>query len=618
MDHCTRLLCSDHKYCSVGSMLGSHFCRSLVGLPEPVCGCPIPPHPWVTHHSVPHRYLCSSHYPCVSHVSCKKVEVPSVTPCLPSLTAHETVLARRNHDGFYYLGAIKQEEELGVFLVEFGSPCAEEERVQSRLQKTQAADILQYYEALRHSVLPGDNVLAPWEPELVRYGPGTVTLGLETRDPLRACEDEELTVRFWNGKKTKVPLGVSVWISPAAYRRVLELLHHPISTTGRFQVRDPNSTTYVITDRYTTVPVPVCLAGHHYQNKCHPRTTHRHCSCCCFPTCASCTCCHDPRCQDWWPLSPTSTIYVNSQKEQEDDGRTYRTRSESPKRRETSHYSVSSEDELDANDDDDDDDDDEEEESDNETWLSKTTQTTMVDSGVNTDSSLWDKPRPGISERPEWRYWKHNQPEPFYRKPGSRVSIQGTDKPDPRAPLSEPVGLANQSALFDTISDSPAKRLTVRDLLVHKDFTPSYRPQAPPLLQSLGKTEQEKLSRQQSDLQRKQEKKIQHREWEQNREERAEQKYSDSHEIHRKKTLQRLYNEELKMKEKEKREGESRKAKMEVREQKERRFETLAAEEKQREKRRLDHLRHVREKIDQKEFEKFAANELKETEFTVS
>ncbi|XP_018112738.1 uncharacterized protein C11orf16 homolog [Xenopus laevis] len=612
MDDCTRFLCSNHKYCTVGSTLSTHFCRSLVGHPEAVCGCPIPPHPWVTHHSAPHRYLCSSHYPCVSHVSCKKVEVPSGTPFLPTLTAHETVLARRNHDGFYYLGSIKQEEELGVFLVEFSSPCAEEERFRSRLQKTQATDILQYYEALRHSVLPGDNVLAPWEPELVRYGPGTVTLGLETRDPLRACEDEELTVSFWNGKKTKVPLGVAVWISPSAYRRVLDLLHHPISTTDRFQAS--NSTTYVITDRYTTVPISMCPAERLYKHKCHPHVTHQHCSCCCFPTHPRCTCCHNPRCQDWWPLSPTTTVYVNRRKGDDDDGRTYRsTRSGSPKRGETSHHSVSSEDELDENDDDED-----EEESDNETWLSKTTQTTLVDSGVNTDSSLWDKPQLDISDRPEWKYWKHNQPEPFYRKPGGRVSKQKMDKPDSRALVSDTAGLANQSALFDTISDAPPRRLTVRDLLIHKDFNPSYRPQAPPLLQSLGKTEQEKLIRQQSILEKKQKNKIRHMEWEETREKQVEQKYSDSQEIHRKKTLQRLQNEELKLKEEEKRQGQSRRAKNELREQKESRFQTLAAEEKQREKRRLDHLRNVREKIDLKEYEKCAANELKEAEIVDS
>ncbi|KAG8438457.1 hypothetical protein GDO86_008946 [Hymenochirus boettgeri] len=404
MDHCARLFCSDPKYCSVATQLSPNVCCSSNSHLQKFCGCSAQTHGCVTCHHSPHRCLYAIPHPPASHVTCKTLGLRSDFPSLTPLTLHETVLARRHHDGFYYLGTVMQEEEHGVFLIEFNNPCTEGERFASRLQKTQTTDIVQYYEALSHSVLPGDNVLAPWEPELVRYGPGTVTLGLETRDPIRASEDEDLTISFWNGKKRKVPFGVAIWISPSAYRRATDLLHNPISGSINIPGREPNTTTYVITDRFTTVPVPLCPSDHLYcKPQCRPHYTHQHCSCCCFPTRSRCTCCYDPKCPDWWSLSPRTTVYVEAQKANEkEDEKIYRSRKQSE---ETSRYVTSSE--TDSREDDDENGD----ESDNETWISKATQTTTVDSAVNTDPSLWDKPRLGESDRPEWKYWKHSQPK---------------------------------------------------------------------------------------------------------------------------------------------------------------------------------------------------------------
>lgn len=53
------------------------------------------------------------------------------------------------------------------------------------LQKTAGRDIFECVNGMRHSILPGDKVMAPWEPEQKRYEPGTVLQGMETRDPLR-------------------------------------------------------------------------------------------------------------------------------------------------------------------------------------------------------------------------------------------------------------------------------------------------------------------------------------------------------------------------------------------------------------------------------------------------
>ena len=42
-------------------------------------------------------------------------------------------------------------------------------------------DIISHSDALRHSVLSGDKVLAPWQPEGEKYAPGVVIEGQERR-----------------------------------------------------------------------------------------------------------------------------------------------------------------------------------------------------------------------------------------------------------------------------------------------------------------------------------------------------------------------------------------------------------------------------------------------------
>ncbi|XP_063294937.1 uncharacterized protein C11orf16 homolog [Pelobates fuscus] len=617
MHHCVRTLCMDSKYCSVASPLSEHSCHSLITHPQPECRYSVTAHSCVSHHSIPHRCLCGIHFPHVGSIPCGNVE--NLFSCVRSLTPHTVVLARRQRDGFYYLATVKQEEEPGVFLIEFNRPVSE--RYPTTLQKTEANDMIQYFDALRHCILPGDTVLAPWEPEQVRYGPGIVTLGVETRDPLRTGEDEELTVSFWNGKKKRVPLGVAVWISPSVYKRIMDRLHQPITSGQKLQESIPNSTTYVFTDRFNSVPTNLCPASHLQKHSWHhshtyPHHLQQHCSCCCYPKHAGCTCCYDPKCQDWWPLTPTATVYVQSRKEQENRDSIHLT----TRRKEKSYKnSKSSESEDDKSLDDDDDYDnhsDNDEDSDRETWLSKTTQSTMVDSGVNTDSSLWDKPREDINQRPDWKYWRHSQPEPFYRKPGNTVSKSKSAASQSNSCVSWPdvTGSANQSSLFETIVDSPVRRLTVKDVLAHKDFNPSDAKQAPPVAERLGESEVDKLHKKQFIAEKRREQIMKHREWEEDRAQSADQKYCETQEVHRHKTLQRLKNEDVKVKEQAAKKTQNITAKKAARERNSVRMQTIAAEDKLKEQRRLDHLRSVREKIDQREFDKCAANEQKEIE----
>lgn len=51
-------------------------------------------------------------------------------------------------------------------------------------QLTCQPDMVNVTQAHGHSIVSGDTVLAPWEPQISRYGPGRVVSGIELRDPL--------------------------------------------------------------------------------------------------------------------------------------------------------------------------------------------------------------------------------------------------------------------------------------------------------------------------------------------------------------------------------------------------------------------------------------------------
>lgn len=49
--------------------------------------------------------------------------------------------------------------------------------------------------------------------------------------------------------------------------------------------------------------------------------------------------------------------------------------------------------------------------------------TTMVDHAVNTDLTLFDKPRLKESRRPDWKYWKRSHPSSFYSSQGNIAAL---------------------------------------------------------------------------------------------------------------------------------------------------------------------------------------------------
>ena len=72
------------------------------------------------------------------------------------------------------------------FLVEFG-PLQHGKYKDTMYQETYVYDIVSHTDALRHAVVCGDRVLAPWKPDGERYGPGEVIEGQEARNTDGKC-----------------------------------------------------------------------------------------------------------------------------------------------------------------------------------------------------------------------------------------------------------------------------------------------------------------------------------------------------------------------------------------------------------------------------------------------
>uniref|UniRef100_A0A8C0WF59 DUF4537 domain-containing protein n=1 Tax=Castor canadensis TaxID=51338 RepID=A0A8C0WF59_CASCN len=314
------------------------------------------------------------------------------------------VLARRDPDGFYYRAQIKATPELerqGILVVEFESPSVAGPNLPAQRQSVVLEeDVIQLSPSVDYSLQPGDTVLAPWEPDRQRYGPGTVLLGLKMRDPQRASKEEEITVYFWNGKTAKVPLGGVRWVPLAVWKKAVERLRKPCP-------REHPSPQLWASCCSLLVPTPGCITNRSPLDTpflcppCHPPA-------CCQLLCQGCLC--------WCPLAgPTrcsltraSEVTARELPESELKPTAWLLPLEGPKEKATAVHSpgaVSSssceEDYL-------------------ENYLEiGLPQRLMVDSAVNTDPILPQKsPRQCSPCQPPWRYWRRNGPEPCPGKPG--------------------------------------------------------------------------------------------------------------------------------------------------------------------------------------------------------
>nr|CAB3263236.1 uncharacterized protein LOC104266709 [Phallusia mammillata] len=162
------------------------------------------------------------------------------TPVASVVARGTKILARRDEDGYYYPAHIAQEVSGNRhrFLIEFDRT---KKGRDLRMQETALHDIIALNDALRHSVVADDKVLAPWESDGKRYGPGKVVRGVEKRHTVGDERDSDVVVSFWNGKTVTVPKGVAIWIPELLYDRIVVELQMPI--TARKEIIDSQEAT---------------------------------------------------------------------------------------------------------------------------------------------------------------------------------------------------------------------------------------------------------------------------------------------------------------------------------------------------------------------------------------
>ncbi|XP_035662950.1 uncharacterized protein LOC118406753 isoform X1 [Branchiostoma floridae] len=181
------------------------------------------------------------------------------------------VLARRDEDGYYYMGTVANQlpDAKGRFMIEFDKVPT----LKSRMQETGIYDMIAHVDAFRHKIVPGDKVLAPWEVTGQRFGPGTVLEGVERRFEDSIDDDEDLVVTFWNGKTESVPRHKAIWIPLMLYERVIFELQMPVAAREKFLEANPGwpyesppgyPSTYIVGDPAEfTPPKPARIRSPH-------------------------------------------------------------------------------------------------------------------------------------------------------------------------------------------------------------------------------------------------------------------------------------------------------------------------------------------------------------------
>ncbi|CAK7315184.1 Uncharacterized protein C11orf16 [Vulpes lagopus] len=387
------------KYCSVATTLKPPSWTGPAPPWELSCTCPFAiQEPWLTRHNLLTRYV--SYQPCL-HIADSAWQGPGWLGRVGD-AADTWVLARRGPDGFYYRAQRKAAPELerqGALLVEFEVPLITDPKLPAQWQSmVLEEDVIQCLPTMDYSLEPGDKVLAPWEPDQQRYGPGTVLLGSEAREPQQASKGGEITVHFWNGNTATVPLGRVQWVPLAVWKKAVERLHKPlIQEHPRPLLWAPccslwGPATGCVTSGPslgTPFPCPPCVPP-----------------ACCQLLCQGCLCCCSLAGPTWWPLTRTSGGTAKECSEVEPKPPTQLLPLVHPKEDEasvraplgvSSSSSSSSEKDL---------------ETDLQMGLP---QRLMVDGTVNTDLVLPEKcpRRQGGLHQPGWRYWRNgSEPHP--------------------------------------------------------------------------------------------------------------------------------------------------------------------------------------------------------------
>ncbi|XP_059116007.1 uncharacterized protein C11orf16 homolog [Peromyscus eremicus] len=306
------------------------------------------------------------------------------------------VLARREPDGFYYLAQIKAAPELerrGALVVEFEAPLVTGLKLPAQQRRVVfPEDVIQFSPSVPHSLQPGDKVLAPWEPEQQQFGPGTVLLGLKKQKGQRASKEEEITVHFWNGKTTKVPLDRVQCVPPTVWKKAVERLETP-------HTRDYHSPFLWVPHCSQLGPNTGCSTHKPPLNSsflCPPCLSHARCQL----LYQSCFCGCPLVGPSWWPLTGTSEVTTRKCRELELKPTAQLLPLQGPKEEAIAAFSYNMSSSS--------------EEENSESHLEMgLPERQMVSRAVNTDPILSEKPWQQFDPRkPEWRYWRRNGPEP--------------------------------------------------------------------------------------------------------------------------------------------------------------------------------------------------------------
>lgn len=136
-----------------------------------------------------------------------------------------------------------------------------------------------------------------------------------------ASEDEEITVQFWNDKKVKLPRGVALWIHPSLCGRIVEMIHMPLSSRLKHR-ESPDTNSCIFSCSPKAAWVPVCVAHSHAKHSllCSPCWPFLHCcggGMCCSSACVRCFCCCRGHSDVFWPLPPKSQVFQRGAEEAE-------------------------------------------------------------------------------------------------------------------------------------------------------------------------------------------------------------------------------------------------------------------------------------------------------------
>ncbi|XP_071895043.1 uncharacterized protein [Anas platyrhynchos] len=219
---------------------------------------------------------------CMPSVSSEKRNCIHPSSEASSFLRGARVLARREADGYYYLGHVAQEVKGSRerFVIEFDRSRALKGKVELRLQETPLYDILHYEDARRQPLAPGDRVLAPWEAKAERFGPGTVLKVMENEEAHSAQNRQGVLVSFWNGQTKEVPPDRALRIPLPLSERIILELQMPLAAR-QMVVESSWDYPYVVTPGYRPSG---CRRQGHSALECWPRGP------CSAQPCATCSC----------------------------------------------------------------------------------------------------------------------------------------------------------------------------------------------------------------------------------------------------------------------------------------------------------------------------------------